>query len=471
MFSLLLLQAYTSAMEDTESSDFLSSCDSFYSAGSTAVSGAEDANYVDFNVFLSEDLEEATQARRDLDNRNLIPNSRLSSSDHPVLIRLENEYQARRNHWHQRSGQYFEYEQEIAARISCSSQTPLACRGATFSNRNGDEPLKHCVCQEEANHGAPHGLKRQRTPEAALPTEWWKNRQQQACPVSEGDRIFAQKCQELQGFIKPLTDLLNGLKKGRYERGLSSFQQSVAMDRIQRIIGVLQKPQMGERYLGTLLQVEMMLKIWFPSVTSSSSASSSDCEMEEPQYKMAKHPNVDHLDTRSCPVSEIHSPNGNPEEKLVPSPAMTHSHTDCVCCKDRTHVPAEGPSMNPTLMHNTPISNPSLGQVNSHHLNRAYGQVIFGPNTNNCGVILFLHNDPASSSPLPSFATTVQAEKRLPASRTHNGVDEDMQPTRSQSVPARLPASDRPGLRATASHSCSLSHILVCTQRPAGENT
>ncbi|XP_006005408.1 uncharacterized protein LOC102357995 [Latimeria chalumnae] len=83
---------------------------------------------------------------------------------------------------------------------------------------------------------------------------------------TKGDQIFAQKCHELRDFVKPLMDLLNGLKTGRYEKGLSSFQQSVAMDRIQRIVGVLQNPWMGERYLGTLLQVEMMLKVWFPHV-------------------------------------------------------------------------------------------------------------------------------------------------------------------------------------------------------------
>ncbi|KAL2307036.1 hypothetical protein Nmel_004990 [Mimus melanotis] len=38
------------------------------------------------------------------------------------------------------------------------------------------------------------------------------------------------------------------------------------MDRLQRIIGVLQKPEMGARYLGTLLQVEAMLRLWFPHV-------------------------------------------------------------------------------------------------------------------------------------------------------------------------------------------------------------
>lgn len=30
--------------------------------------------------------------------------------------------------------------------------------------------------------------------------------------------VFLQ-CKELQGFIRPLTDLLNGLKMGRFERG------------------------------------------------------------------------------------------------------------------------------------------------------------------------------------------------------------------------------------------------------------
>ncbi|XP_039943995.1 circadian-associated transcriptional repressor [Hirundo rustica] len=38
------------------------------------------------------------------------------------------------------------------------------------------------------------------------------------------------------------------------------------MDRLQRIIGVLQKPEMGARYLRTLLQVEAMLRLWFPHV-------------------------------------------------------------------------------------------------------------------------------------------------------------------------------------------------------------
>ncbi|XP_036395332.1 circadian-associated transcriptional repressor-like [Megalops cyprinoides] len=84
---------------------------------------------------------------------------------------------------------------------------------------------------------------------------------------TEGDLLFAQKCAELQGFVRPLLELLNGLKMGRFDRGLSSFQQSVAMDRIQRIVGVLQKPTIGGKYLHTLLKVEMMLKLWFPQIS------------------------------------------------------------------------------------------------------------------------------------------------------------------------------------------------------------
>ncbi|XP_068614137.1 uncharacterized protein [Brachionichthys hirsutus] len=99
-------------------------------------------------------------------------------------------------------------------------------------------------------------------------------------PKSEGDRLFAQKCAELQGFVRPMLELLNGLKRGRFDRGLSGFQQSVAMDRIQRIVGVLQRPNSGEKYLNTLLQVEGMLKLWFPhispqSVSAASSVASS----------------------------------------------------------------------------------------------------------------------------------------------------------------------------------------------------
>ncbi|KAG7254594.1 hypothetical protein CRUP_038044 [Coryphaenoides rupestris] len=81
--------------------------------------------------------------------------------------------------------------------------------------------------------------------------------------VTPGDTAFAQK-----KFVRPLLELLNGLKRGRFEKG---FQQSVAMDRLQRILGILQKPDMGEKYLHTLLQVEILLRMWFPPMVPQSS--------------------------------------------------------------------------------------------------------------------------------------------------------------------------------------------------------
>ncbi|KAG5842877.1 hypothetical protein ANANG_G00182410 [Anguilla anguilla] len=38
---------------------------------------------------------------------------------------------------------------------------------------------------------------------------------------TEGDFVFAQKCAELQGFVRPLLELLNGLKRGKYDRAPS----------------------------------------------------------------------------------------------------------------------------------------------------------------------------------------------------------------------------------------------------------
>ncbi|KAK5862237.1 hypothetical protein PBY51_017654 [Eleginops maclovinus] len=126
-------------------------------------------------------------------------------------------------------------------------------------------------------------------------------------PKSQGDLLFAQKCAELQGFVRPLLELLNGLKRGRFDQGLSSFQQSVAMDRIQRIVGVLQKPHSGEKYLNTLLQVEVMLKLWFPQIhsqpvsTGSSVAASPACS---PQDNSPVTPPHKHRDQSHIPVKK-----------------------------------------------------------------------------------------------------------------------------------------------------------------------
>ncbi|XP_040902482.1 circadian-associated transcriptional repressor-like isoform X2 [Toxotes jaculatrix] len=84
-------------------------------------------------------------------------------------------------------------------------------------------------------------------------------------PDTENE-LFSHKCMELQCYIQPLSSILRGLRSGRYSERLSSFQESVAMDRIQRILGVLQNPNMGGRFLGIILKIEEMLQSWFPHI-------------------------------------------------------------------------------------------------------------------------------------------------------------------------------------------------------------
>ncbi|KAM9754268.1 uncharacterized protein ciartb [Menidia menidia] len=89
---------------------------------------------------------------------------------------------------------------------------------------------------------------------------------QLASDAADRDLLFSRKCMELQCYIHPLSSILNGLRSGRYKEKLSSFQESVAMDRIQRIMGVLQNPFMGGKYIDIILKMEEMLKSWFPNV-------------------------------------------------------------------------------------------------------------------------------------------------------------------------------------------------------------
>lgn len=78
--------------------------------------------------------------------------------------------------------------------------------------------------------------------------------------------LFSHKCSELQVYVQPLSSILRGLRSGRYSDRLSSFQESVAMDRIQRIMGVLQNPNMGGCFLSIILKIEEMLQSWFPHI-------------------------------------------------------------------------------------------------------------------------------------------------------------------------------------------------------------
>ncbi|XP_068426393.1 uncharacterized protein [Clinocottus analis] len=163
-------------------------------------------------------------------------------------------------------------------------------------------------------------------------------------PKSQGDLLFAQKCAELQGFVRPMLELLNGLKRGRFDRGLSSFQQSVAMDRIQRIVGVLQRPNSGEKYLNTLLQVEVMLKLWFPQihsqvVSAASSAAASPATPATPVLNTTrstpphKHKDQSHIPVKKRRLSWTGTDSPTPSPVLLKCPCTSAEgkrvKTDC----------------------------------------------------------------------------------------------------------------------------------------------
>ncbi|XP_040899419.1 uncharacterized protein LOC121185418 [Toxotes jaculatrix] len=172
-------------------------------------------------------------------------------------------------------------------------------------------------------------------------------------PKSEGDLLFAQKCAELQGFVRPLLELLNGLKRGRFDRGLSSFQQSVAMDRIQRIVGVLQRPNSGEKYLNTLLQVEMMLKLWFPqiptqpvsaasSVATSPARSLQDTSSSTPPHK---HRDQLHIPVKKRRLSWTGTDAPTPSPVLLKCPRIRAEEKRAKQDQDERDEPPSPPSL------------------------------------------------------------------------------------------------------------------------------
>ncbi|XP_037639714.1 uncharacterized protein LOC119496472 [Sebastes umbrosus] len=173
-------------------------------------------------------------------------------------------------------------------------------------------------------------------------------------PKSQGDLLFAQKCAELRGFVRPLLELLNGLKRGRFDRGLSSFQQSVAMDRIQRIVGVLQRPNSGEKYLNTLLQVEVMLKVWFPqihtqpvsvasSVATSPARSSHNTSSATPPHK---HKDQLHIPVKKRRLSWTGTDSPTPSPVLLKCPRISAEEKKVKQDCDKSNGPSS-PSLAP----------------------------------------------------------------------------------------------------------------------------
>ncbi|KAI5105675.1 circadian associated repressor of transcription a isoform X2 [Silurus meridionalis] len=203
-----------------------------------------------------------------------------------------------------------------------------------------------------------------------------------------GDLQFAQKCLALQGFIRPLLELLTGLKKGRFDKGLSSFQQSVAMDRIRRIVGLLQKPHIGEKYLRTLLQVEMMLKLWFPQVSlqllgtrvsthhtapSSSSSSMPPHKRKDQLHIPVKKRRLRWTDPCSSPTPSLTpvpckcfhikgQENAEPSPGLSPSSALARhpEQSECVSKEKSGSEVLHGAEPGLTWIHVAPIFSPPM---------------------------------------------------------------------------------------------------------------
>ncbi|XP_078526505.1 circadian-associated transcriptional repressor isoform X2 [Lissotriton helveticus] len=461
------------SMEDTESSDYLSSCDSVYSLDST--SSVED-DYDDFDVFLSDGCDEDEKDAHKVNERqgddgdmkrlSLSPESQRTAFMKSNMKCLDHKYRALRTAglhpmgFLQSSRPCTRYPFLLQNRTTSSSHSWAFDRNAnvhkrTHEQKRAEGELKLSVLplmeKDRPDHSitleAP-GLKRPREQDdedrlrrAEL------NRRGADSAMSDGDRIFAEKCKELQGFIKPLTELLNGLKRGRFERGLSSFQQSVAMDRIQRIVGVLQKPEMGERYLGTLLQVEMMLKVWFPHVVMKS-PSSPEYVDEEPECKLRNVENSNDNETKVKStqrtkrfIRSLKSPHRlSPSQKCTRKIPTVSAPTEIQCEPTDPHwestpLRADWPKMNLTWMHTSPSPKPPSSPVELKGLNTPFGQNLLSPNLNNCGFIVLLHNNLVTSPTYPRSAPLSPEISRTEFCHPKEQLVQTGDPPRSRSAP------------------------------------
>ncbi|XP_053133553.1 circadian-associated transcriptional repressor isoform X2 [Hemicordylus capensis] len=459
----------------------VSSCESLYSVESTASEDEEEERGSDFEVFLSDSGSEAEKEAGPLrGRRGAYPAgqnfffSPQSGRTHPGLRCRDRTGRARKPH---------DLLPPSGLRPSahcCRYPMPLAepyCRrleetggslpwksGSQKGAENSGRKRLSSAMGGGRSHGYPpppppslREIKRQRKKEVEA-----KDVPRSSCWTA-GDQLFAQKCWELQGFVRPLMGLLNRLKMGRFDRGLSSFQQSVAMDRIQRIIGVLQKPEMGERYLDTLLQVERMLKVWFPQVALKNLCANCDPTTEMPcqTVKPQQPPTEEHVAGRRGAASRdsVQSP---PTEELhqthLTAPGVSDGKGGALWGEPVRFL-TDWPAMNLTWIHTSPISNPPLGHMDLSRVNSAFGQALLGPNAGAYGVVVFLQNNPAapiafgpsaSMTPVPGSPTCCHSSSPLPGSG---------EPPRPQSLPGATVVGEGL-LRGTLhGHSRSLPHL------------
>ncbi|KAG5848781.1 hypothetical protein ANANG_G00103060 [Anguilla anguilla] len=163
---------------------------------------------------------------------------------------------------------------------------------------------------------------------------------------AEADKLLHYKCRELQCYILPLTSILNGLQSGRYRERLSSFQESVAMDRIRRILGVLQNPCMGERYINIILKVEVMLKTWFPNVKPIDQQAGGHEQDAMPSKRQKISPvNMAPSISASVPASHCALPSNSKARQA--SEAARRAHTPPQTSSGSTRLPSAPPQRSP----------------------------------------------------------------------------------------------------------------------------
>ncbi|XP_066525967.1 circadian-associated transcriptional repressor [Hoplias malabaricus] len=233
---------------------------------------------------------------------------------------------------------------------SSRSSSPSSCTSSCCSTEGELSPPGESEDRSGYNHTSesPKGKNRQARKRAwcsAVPEQ--KERQLTTSPT-EKDRFFACKCIELQCYIHPLSSILNGLRSGRYRERLSTFQESVAMDRIQRIMGVLQNPCMGERYVNIILKMEEMLKSWFPHVKPRQQTTAVELTQETAPLKKPK------LSSAAVPMS---TGLVNPATNGAP-----HIGAKAMRVSDLT-PPAPYSATNLKWFHTSPICSPTAEQV------------------------------------------------------------------------------------------------------------
>ncbi|XP_027029150.2 circadian-associated transcriptional repressor [Tachysurus fulvidraco] len=231
---------------------------------------------------------------------------------------------------------------------SCRSSPPSSPT-SSFSSEDrdpsllGQEDMSDHICTP----GSPKGKSRQAQKRSrCLPVPKQKEKQLTASPT-EKDKLFACKCMELQCYIHPLSSILNGLRSGRYRERLSTFQESVAMDRIQRIMGVLQNPCMGERYIDIILKMEEMLKTWFPNIKPNYQTTAVELTQETTLLKKPK------LSSPPVPISVGLFNSGSTSAFPVAVKAMRGSDH---------HLPTPYSATNLKWLHTSPICSPTAEQ-------------------------------------------------------------------------------------------------------------